>query len=131
LGVKVDRRHAEVDEAREERLFHVGELLERHVLDDWRQLVMVANHDPSLQPVVAVLRVLHTDHTHRVNTANTTNSMYRKIKVLSKNMQFILSAAVVYRWTLVLGICPMKNHEQLLLAEKTHKFRQSHIQRTT
>ena len=39
----------------EERLLHVGELLEGHVLDDGRQLVMVPDHDPPLQPVHAVL----------------------------------------------------------------------------
>jgi len=58
LSVKVDGRHTEVNEACEERLFHVGELLERHVLDDGRQLVVVTDHDPPLQPTVAVLWVL-------------------------------------------------------------------------
>ena len=36
LGVQLDGGHAQPDEARKERLFHVGELLEGHVLDDGR-----------------------------------------------------------------------------------------------
>jgi len=59
LSIKVDSWHAEMNEAREERLFHVGELLERHVLDHRRQLVVVANHNPTLQPIVTILWVLH------------------------------------------------------------------------
>ena len=58
LGVEVDGGHPEAHEAGEQRLLHVGELLEGHVLDDRRQLVVVADHDPPLQPVVAILGVL-------------------------------------------------------------------------
>ena len=63
LSVEVDRGHAETDEAREERLFHVGELLECHVLDDRRQLVVVSDHDAALQTTEVVLRILRHTHT--------------------------------------------------------------------
>ena len=39
----------------EEGLLHVGELLEGHVLDDGRQLVVIPDHDPSLQTIHAIL----------------------------------------------------------------------------
>ena len=58
MRVQVDSGHSEPDEAREQRLLHVGVFLEGHVLPDRRQLVVVADHDPPLQPVVAVHRVL-------------------------------------------------------------------------
>ena len=58
MSVQVDSGHTQAHEACEEGLLHVGELLEGHVLDDGGQLVVVANHDPPLQAVVAVLWVL-------------------------------------------------------------------------
>ena len=58
LSIKVNRWDTEPNETREERLLHVGELLEGHVLDDRRQLMVVTDHDPTLQPVTTILRVL-------------------------------------------------------------------------
>ena len=58
LGIQVHCGHTEADKAREERLLHVGVLLEGHVLDDGWQLVVISNHDPALQPTEAVLRIL-------------------------------------------------------------------------
>ena len=58
LRVQVHGGHPQADEAGEEGLLHVGVLLEGHVLDDGRQLVVVSDHDPALQAAVAVLRVL-------------------------------------------------------------------------
>jgi len=60
-----------VNEAREQRLLHVGELLERHVLDDRRQLVVITNHNPPLQSIVTVLWVLHKLNTDIIKTINT------------------------------------------------------------
>ena len=48
LGVQVHRGHAEADEPGEERLLHVGVLLEGHVLDDGRELVVVPDHYEAL-----------------------------------------------------------------------------------
>ena len=59
LGIEKDRRDPEADEAREHRLFQVGIFLERQILNDRRQLVMVPNHDPALQPVPTVLGILN------------------------------------------------------------------------
>ena len=58
LGVQVHGGHPQADEAGEEGLLHVGVLLEGHVLDDGGQLVVVPDHDPPLQPAVAVRWVL-------------------------------------------------------------------------
>ena len=58
LGVKIHSGHAQPHQAGEHRLLHVGELLESHVLDDRGQLVVIPDHDPSLQPVIVVLGVL-------------------------------------------------------------------------
>ena len=54
-----------MNKACEQRLLHVGKLLERHVLDHWRQLMMVTDHDPPLQPIITILGVL--DHKPEVN----------------------------------------------------------------
>ena len=58
MSVKVNSWNAQPDKTREEGLFHVGVLLEGHVLDDRRKLVVIPYHDPSLQPVVSVTWVL-------------------------------------------------------------------------
>ena len=46
---------AQADEAGEEGLVQVAVLLEGHVLDDRRQLMVVAYEDDTLQPAVAIL----------------------------------------------------------------------------
>lgn len=48
LCIQVYGRNTKAHKSGEERLLHVGVLLKRHVLDDWRQLVVVSNHDPTL-----------------------------------------------------------------------------------
>lgn len=58
LSIKVNSWHSQPDQTSEEGLLHVTELLKRHVLDDRGELVMVSNHDPTLQTIVVVLRVL-------------------------------------------------------------------------
>lgn len=58
LCIKVNSGHSQADKAGEERLLHVGVLLEGHVLDDGGELVVVPDHDPTLQPAVAVCWVL-------------------------------------------------------------------------
>lgn len=58
LGVELHIRHSEPDHSREQALLHIAVLLEGHVLDHRRQLVMVADHDPPLQPGATVLRIL-------------------------------------------------------------------------
>jgi len=58
-----------MNKPREQRLLHVGELLERHVLDHRWQLVVVTNHNPPLQPIVTILRVLQkTAEQHKSKT---------------------------------------------------------------
>jgi len=58
LCIQVNRWNTETNKAGEERLLHVGELLESHVLYNWRKLVVITNHDPSLQTIVSILRNL-------------------------------------------------------------------------
>lgn len=58
LSVQIHRGHAQSHKAREQRLLHVGIFLEGHILNDRRKLVMITNHDPALQPTVAILRIL-------------------------------------------------------------------------
>lgn len=67
LSVQVDARDAESDDASEQRLLHVGKLLEGHVLDDGRQLVVITDHDPAFEPVVAVLGCLQKQRNERFN----------------------------------------------------------------
>jgi hypothetical protein len=61
LSIEVHGRNPDPDEASEERLLHVGILLEGHVLNHWRQLVMVTNHNPPLQAAESILRVLERE----------------------------------------------------------------------
>lgn len=58
LSIQVYGGHSQPHKSGEERLLHVGVFLEGHVLDNRGQLVMVTDHDPALQPAVAVLWVL-------------------------------------------------------------------------
>jgi hypothetical protein len=58
LGVELDEGRAEAHEAGEEGLVEVAVLLEGHVLDHGRQLVVVAYQDHPLQPRHAILLVL-------------------------------------------------------------------------
>lgn len=58
LCVQIYGGHSQAHKSGEERLLHVGVLLEGHVLDNRGQLVMVTNHDPTLQPAVAILWIL-------------------------------------------------------------------------
>lgn len=58
LCIQIDSGHSEAYKSGKERLLHVGVLLEGHVLDNRRQLVVVSNHDPTFQPAVAILWVL-------------------------------------------------------------------------
>ena len=58
LGVELDEGRAEAHEAGEEGLVEVAVLLEGHVLDHGRQLVVVPYQDHPLQPRHAVLLVL-------------------------------------------------------------------------
>lgn len=60
LSIKVHSRNSNPDEASEKRLLHVGILLKGHVLNDWRQLVVIANHNPPFQSAESVLRILET-----------------------------------------------------------------------
>lgn len=48
LCIQVYSWNPKAHKSGEERLLHVRVLLKRHVLDDWRQLVVVSNHDPTL-----------------------------------------------------------------------------------
>mmetsp|Transcript_1203 Transcript_1203/g.3355 ORF Transcript_1203/g.3355 Transcript_1203/m.3355 type:complete len:220 (-) Transcript_1203:693-1352(-) len=58
LCIKLHLRHTKADETSEEALFHVRELLERHVLDDRRKLVVISNESYPLESVAAILWVL-------------------------------------------------------------------------
>ena len=55
LSIELHVGRAEPHEAGEERLVQVAVLLEGHVLDHGRQLVVVPNQDHPLQPAHAVL----------------------------------------------------------------------------
>ena len=68
MSVEVDSGDAEPDETREERLLHIGVLLEGHVLDDRWQLVVVTDHDPALQAVVTVTWILKAVVTRRITS---------------------------------------------------------------
>jgi len=51
-------------------LLHVGELLEGHVLDDRWQLVVITDHDPTLQTITTILRVLKQQRDECFNFQN-------------------------------------------------------------
>ena len=58
LRIELDVGCAEANEAREQGLVQVAVLLDRHVLHHRRELVVVANQDDALQPVMPVLLAL-------------------------------------------------------------------------
>jgi hypothetical protein len=58
LRVELQVRDAQPHEAREQGLVQVRVLLERHVFDHRRQLVVVADHDDALQAAAALVRLL-------------------------------------------------------------------------
>lgn len=58
LCIQVYGGNSQAHKSSEERLLHVGVLLEGHVLDDRGQLVVVSNHNPTLQSAVTILWVL-------------------------------------------------------------------------
>lgn len=58
LSIKVHSRNSNPDKASEERLLHVWILLKGHILNDWRQLVMITDHNPAFQSAKTILRVL-------------------------------------------------------------------------
>ena len=60
LSVELDVGGAQADEAGEQGLVQVAVLLEGHVLDYGRQLVVVAYQDHPLQPCHAIIRVLRS-----------------------------------------------------------------------
>lgn len=59
LGIELDIGSAEAHKAREEGLVEVAVLLEGHVLDHGRQLVVVAYQNHPLEPRHTFLLVLH------------------------------------------------------------------------
>ena len=63
LAIQQDVGNSQADKTSKKALFHVGVFLESHILNNWRQLMMVSNHDPSLQPTATVLRILSKDIT--------------------------------------------------------------------
>lgn len=71
LCIELDVGGAEADEAGEEGLVQMTVLLEGHVLNHRRQLVVVPNQDDSLQPAITILLSLQAcsctfvdSHTH-------------------------------------------------------------------
>lgn len=71
LCIELDVGGAEADEAGEEGLVQVAVLLEGHVLDHRRQLVVVPYEDDSLQPAVPVLLSLQP-HNHTLEQSAVT-----------------------------------------------------------
>ena len=58
LRIELGVWRAKAHEAREQRLVKVAVLLERHVLDHGRQLVVIPDQDHALEPRNAVLLLL-------------------------------------------------------------------------
>ena len=60
MSVQLNMRNAEADESGEKALLHIRELLEGDVLDNRRQLMVITDHDPSLQSIPAILWILNS-----------------------------------------------------------------------
>lgn len=58
LSVKLNSRYSKSNKSGKQWLLHIAILLECHILDDGRQLVVISYHNPTLQTIETVMGIL-------------------------------------------------------------------------